>query len=66
MTATTAEPLFEGSTGRNTRGLLRLVILCTIAAAAIASRLFSVIRTYALSKRLGFVGDNSILFEKMA
>jgi len=35
---------FEGATGRNTRGLLRLIILCTIAAAAIASRLFSVIR----------------------
>jgi len=35
---------FEGETGRNTRGLLRLVILCFIAAAAISSRLFSVIR----------------------
>ncbi|KZF23899.1 glycosyltransferase family 66 protein [Xylona heveae TC161] len=34
----------QGSTGRNTRGLLRLIILCTIAAAAVASRLFSVIR----------------------
>ncbi|KAI9769663.1 MAG: oligosaccharyl transferase stt3 subunit [Geoglossum simile] len=37
-------PFLQGTTGRNTRGLLRLVILCTIAAAAIASRLFSVIR----------------------
>ncbi|KAF2480516.1 Oligosaccharyl transferase STT3 subunit-domain-containing protein [Neohortaea acidophila] len=35
---------FEGESGRNTRGLLRLIILCTIAAAAVASRLFSVIR----------------------
>ncbi|RMY33498.1 hypothetical protein D0865_14439, partial [Hortaea werneckii] len=35
---------FQGETGRNTRGLLRLIILCTIAAAAVASRLFSVIR----------------------
>ena len=35
---------FEGETGRNTRGLLRLIILVTIAAAAVASRLFSVIR----------------------
>ena len=35
---------FKGETGRNTRGLLRLVILVTIAAAAVASRLFSVIR----------------------
>jgi hypothetical protein len=65
MTATTVEPLFEGKTGRNTRGLLRLVILCTIAAAAIASRLFSVIRKSALSPHL-YIGDNSILFEEMA
>jgi hypothetical protein len=35
---------FKGETGRNTRGLLRLIILVTIAAAAISSRLFSVIR----------------------
>ncbi|KAK3059215.1 oligosaccharyl transferase stt3 subunit [Extremus antarcticus] len=35
---------FEGESGRNTRGLLRLIILVTIAAAAVASRLFSVIR----------------------
>ena len=35
---------FKGETGRNTRGLLRLIILVTIAAAAVASRLFSVIR----------------------
>lgn len=37
------DPFFEGDTGRNTRGILRLIILCTIAAAAVASRLFSVI-----------------------
>lgn len=42
------EPFLTGSTGRNTRGLLRLVILITIAAAALASRLFSVIRTFNL------------------
>lgn len=65
MMATTVEPLFEGSTGRNTRGLLRLIILCTIAAAAIASRLFSVIRTYALSPQLKYVIDNFILLEEM-
>jgi len=35
---------FKGESGRNTRGLIRLVILCTIAAAAVSSRLFSVIR----------------------
>ncbi|KAI4134410.1 MAG: hypothetical protein LQ347_001552 [Umbilicaria vellea] len=38
------EPFLKGNTSRNTRGLLRLIILCTIAAAAVASRLFSVIR----------------------
>lgn len=37
------DPFLKGDTGRNTRGLLRLIILCTIAAAAVASRLFSVI-----------------------
>jgi len=35
---------FKGESGRNTRGLLRLIILVTIAAAAVAARLFSVIR----------------------
>jgi len=34
----------KGDSGRNTRGLLRLIILLTIAAAAVAARLFSVIR----------------------
>ncbi|KAJ5986898.1 Dolichyl-diphosphooligosaccharide--protein glycosyltransferase subunit stt3 [Penicillium sp. IBT 35674x] len=36
--------LLKGSSGQSTRGLLRIVILLTIAAAAVASRLFSVIR----------------------
>ncbi|KAK4695481.1 dolichyl-diphosphooligosaccharide---protein glycosyltransferase, partial [Lecanoromycetidae sp. Uapishka_2] len=40
------EPFLKGDSGRNTRGLLRLIILCTIAGAAVASRLFSVIRTW--------------------
>ena len=45
MAATTGvEPLFRGNTSKNTRGLLRIIILCTIAAAAISARLFSVIR----------------------
>ena len=39
-----ADMFFKGETGRNTRGLLRLIILCTIAAAAVSARLFSVIR----------------------
>ncbi|KAI9843247.1 MAG: oligosaccharyl transferase stt3 subunit [Sclerophora amabilis] len=38
------EPFFKGSTGTNTRSLLRIIVLLTIAAAAVASRLFSVIR----------------------
>ena len=38
--------LLKGSSGRNTRGLLRILILLTIAAAAVASRLFSVIRMW--------------------
>jgi len=45
MPPASVEPFLEGDTGRNTRGLLRLVILLTIAAAAVASRLFSVIST---------------------
>ncbi|KAL8919146.1 MAG: hypothetical protein Q9172_005107 [Xanthocarpia lactea] len=44
MVPTQLEPLLKGETSRNTRGLLRLIILCTIAGAAVASRLFSVIR----------------------
>ncbi|KAJ5449779.1 Dolichyl-diphosphooligosaccharide--protein glycosyltransferase subunit stt3 [Penicillium daleae] len=36
--------LLKGSSGQSTRGLLRIIILITIAAAAVASRLFSVIR----------------------
>ena len=36
--------LLKGSSGRNIRGLLRIIILVTIAAAAVSSRLFSVIR----------------------
>lgn len=38
------EPYLKGETGRNTRSVVRIIILCSIAAAALASRLFSVIR----------------------
>lgn len=38
--------LLKGESGRNTRGLLRVLILCTVAAAAVSSRLFSVIREF--------------------
>ncbi|KAJ6043495.1 uncharacterized protein N7446_001695 [Penicillium canescens] len=44
MAQSSLDVLLKGSSGRNTRGLLRVIILCTIAAAAVASRLFSVIR----------------------
>jgi dolichyl-diphosphooligosaccharide--protein glycosyltransferase len=36
--------LLKQATGRSTRGLLRVIILCLIAGAAVSSRLFSVIR----------------------
>ena len=49
MAVEVLEPFLKGDTGRNPRGLLRLIILCTIAAAAVASRLFSVIRKSTLS-----------------
>lgn len=44
MATVEGDQLLKQVTGRNTRGLLRLIILCTIAAAAVSSRLFSVIR----------------------
>ncbi|ODH45173.1 hypothetical protein ACO22_00286 [Paracoccidioides brasiliensis] len=44
MATPTIERFLEGSTSKTTRGLLRVIILVLIAAAAIASRLFSVIR----------------------
>lgn len=44
MAAAAETSFLEGATGRNTRGMLRIIILATIAAAAVSSRLFSVIR----------------------
>lgn len=44
MAESSLDVLLKGSSGRNTRGLLRIIILITIAAAAVSSRLFSVIR----------------------
>lgn len=43
MAPSSLDVVLKGSSGRNTRGLLRVIILCTIAAAAVSSRLFSVI-----------------------
>ncbi|KAJ9500523.1 oligosaccharyl transferase stt3 subunit [Exophiala xenobiotica] len=42
--STPLDPFLRGSTSKKTRGLLRIIILCTIAAAAVSARLFSVIR----------------------
>ncbi|KIW83544.1 hypothetical protein AYO21_06411 [Fonsecaea monophora] len=42
--STPLDPFLRGSTSKNTRGLLRVIILLTIAAAAVSARLFSVIR----------------------
>lgn len=44
MAGNVPDVFFSSEGGKNTRGLLRVVILLTIAGAAIASRLFSVIR----------------------
>jgi dolichyl-diphosphooligosaccharide--protein glycosyltransferase len=44
MATQAAEVLLKGESGRSTRSLLRVIILLTIAAAAVSSRLFSVIR----------------------
>ena len=44
MAVAVGDQFLQGTTGRNTRGMLRVIILCTIAAAAVSSRLFSVIR----------------------
>ena len=40
---------------QNTKTLLRVIILCFIAGAAVASRLFSVIRMFTLHLELGFI-----------
>jgi dolichyl-diphosphooligosaccharide---protein glycosyltransferase len=42
--ANSLQPFLKGETSKSTRGLLRIIILCTIAAAAVSARLFSVIR----------------------
>ena len=44
---TPLQPFLHGTASKNTRSLLRIIILSTIAGAAIASRLFSVIREWA-------------------
>jgi len=44
MAAAQESSFLKQATGPNTRGLLRVIILCLIAGAAVSSRLFSVIR----------------------
>lgn len=44
MAADESDQFIKQVSGRNTRGLLRVIILCLIAGAAVSSRLFSVIR----------------------
>lgn len=46
MADASVDVLLKGSSGKSTRGLLRIIILVTIAAAAVSSRLFSVIRMF--------------------
>jgi hypothetical protein len=50
MAPSSLDVLLKGSSGRNMRGLLRVIILVTIAAAAVSSRLFSVIRMFRLEE----------------
>ena len=54
MAESSLDVLLKGNSGRNTRGLLRIIILITIAAAAVSSRLFSVIRMQETSLTLHF------------
>jgi dolichyl-diphosphooligosaccharide---protein glycosyltransferase len=44
MSAAEDNALLKQASSPNTRGLLRVIILCLIAGAAVSSRLFSVIR----------------------
>jgi hypothetical protein len=44
MAAAQESQFLKQASGPNTRGLLRVIILCLIAGAAVSSRLFSVIR----------------------
>jgi hypothetical protein len=44
MAAAQEGQFLKQASGRNTRGLLRVIILCLISGAAVSSRLFSVIR----------------------
>ncbi len=51
MSADPLQLLANAGKGESTRTVLRVIILCLIAGAAIASRLFSVIRKYLRLRR---------------
>ena len=53
-----ADIFLKGETGRNTRVLLRVIILVTIAAAAISARLFSVIRFESIIHECAYHGHS--------
>jgi hypothetical protein len=57
MSADPLQALASAGKGKTTLGLLRVIILALIAAAAIASRLFSVIRTWPLVQQLALVSS---------
>jgi dolichyl-diphosphooligosaccharide--protein glycosyltransferase len=61
MASAPVDPFMKQVTGPNTRGLLRLIILCTIAAAAVSSRLFSVIRFESIIHECMYPGEEAMV-----
>ena len=57
MAATEGDQFLSHATGKNTRGMLRVIILCLIAAAAVSSRLFSVIRFESIIHECKYLGQ---------
>jgi dolichyl-diphosphooligosaccharide--protein glycosyltransferase len=60
MASTDEGSLLKQANGRNTRTLLRVTILCLIAGAAVASRLFSVIRFESIIHECWYSNAHSI------
>jgi hypothetical protein len=63
-TMAVVDHFLQGSSSKSTRGLLRIIILLTIAAAAVSSRLFSVIREH--SPQIPEYGANYVLQDSKA
>lgn len=57
MAAAQESSFLKQASGPNTRGLLRVIILCLIAGAAVSSRLFSVIRFESIIHECEYRGD---------